>query len=144
MGLNEIAERVVECYPDCCMAHNHVVKIGCREDWYEEYLINELMDFFSYEIVNICGCGNPESTHEIIRRLLNIRLENQEGSLKYEDMKQRYKEDLHLDISDDTHYGVLQFLLYMLDSCGIVELNGFIWGSLIIIAMAINGHKMVK
>ena len=64
MRLSEIAEFVVEEYPDCCMASNNVVSKGCREDWYEEYLIDELMDFFSFEIMNMCGCGCPEDTHE--------------------------------------------------------------------------------
>ncbi len=128
MRLSEIAEYVVEKYPDCCMACNNVIKIGCREDWYEEYLIDELMNFFSYEIVDMCGCGVPEDTYEIIRRLLNIRLEWQDDKLKYEDVQQRYKEELKLDTSDDIHYGVLQSVLYMLDSCKIVEHGSSIGG----------------
>ena len=31
MRLSEIAEFVVEKYPDCCMAVNNVVSKGCRE-----------------------------------------------------------------------------------------------------------------
>lgn len=46
MKLSEIAEFVVEKYPDSCIATNNVVNKGCREDWYEEYLVDELMDFF--------------------------------------------------------------------------------------------------
>lgn len=128
MRLSEIAEYVVEKYPDCCMACNNIIKIGCREEWYEEYLIDELIDFFSYEIVNMCGCGIPEDTYETIRRLLNIRLEWQENKLKYKDVQQRYKEELKLDTSDDIYYGVLQFMLYMLDSCEIVEHGSSIGG----------------
>ena len=42
MRLSEIAEFVVDKYPNCCMASNNVISKGCREDWYEEYLIDEL------------------------------------------------------------------------------------------------------
>ena len=39
MKLSEIAEYIVENYPDCCMACNNEVNKGCREEWYEESLI---------------------------------------------------------------------------------------------------------
>ena len=86
MRLSEIAEFVVEKYPDCCMAVNNVVSKGCREEWYEEYLIDELIDFFSFEIMNMCGCGCPEDTHEMIRRVLNIREDRFEKDIKYDEV----------------------------------------------------------
>lgn len=128
MRLSEIAEFVVEKYPDCCMASNNVVKKGCREDWYEEYLIDELMDFFSYEIMDMCGCGCPEDTHDVIRRILNIRKDRFEKDIKYDEVQERYKEELHLDTQDSLHYGALQFILYMLDSNGILEHGSSIGG----------------
>ena len=124
MRLSEIAEFVVEKYPDCCMAVNNVVSKGCREEWYEEYLIDELIDFFSFEIMNMCGCGCPEDTHDMIRIVLNIREDRFEKDIKYEEVQKRYKEELHLDTEDSLHYGVLQFVLYMLDAKGIVEHGG--------------------
>ena len=94
MKLSEIAEFVVEKYPDCCMAVNNVVSKGCREEWYEEYLIDELIDFFSFEIMNMCGCGCPEDTHDMIRIVLNIREDRFEKDIKYEEVQKRYKEEL--------------------------------------------------
>ena len=128
MRLSEIAEFVVDKYPDCCMASNNVISKGCREDWYEEYLIDELMSFFSYEIMDMCGCGCPEDTHEMIRRVLNVRYDWHTDKIEYEEIKKRYKEDLHLDTEDTLHYGALQFVLYMLDSNGILEHGGSIGG----------------
>lgn len=110
------------------MAVNNVVSKGCREDWYEEYLIDELMDFFSYEIMGMCGCGCPEGTHDIIRKILNIRVERFEKDIKYDEIQERYKEELHLDTQDSLHYGVLQFIFYMLDSKEIVEHGSSIGG----------------
>jgi len=91
MRLSEIVEFVVEKYPDCCMASNNIVSKGCREDWYEEYLIDELMDFFSFEIMDMCGCGCPELTYELIRKILNIRADKYNNKLTYEETIQRYK-----------------------------------------------------
>ena len=97
------------------MAINNVVSKGCREEWYEEYLIDELIDFFSFEIMNMCGCGCPEDTHDVIRIVLNIRKDRFEKDIKYEEVQKRYKEELHLDTEDSLH---------MLDAKGIVEHGG--------------------
>ena len=45
MRLSEIAEFIVDNYPDSCIAYNHEVIRGCREDWYEESLIEPLLSF---------------------------------------------------------------------------------------------------
>lgn len=129
MKLSEIAEFVVEEYPNSCMAINNVVNKGCREDWYEEYLVDELMDFFSYEIIDMCGCGCPDDTNEVIRRILNIRYDWHEHKIEsYEDLQERYKNDLQLDTKNNLHYGSLQFILYMLDTRGILEHGSSIGG----------------
>ena len=128
MRLSEIAEFVVEKYRDCCMAVNNVVSKGCREEWYEEYLIDPLMDFFLFELLDMCGCGCPENTHAWIRKILTIRSEWQDKKISYEEIKNRYKNDLDLDDSNNNHYGALQFILYILDAYGIVEHGSSIGG----------------
>lgn len=128
MKLSEIAEWVVEKYPDCCMSYNNVVSKGCREDWYEEYLIDELMNFFSYEIIGICGCGVPEDTYEVIRKILHIRKDWEDNKIEYDAVQKRYKDDLEVNTENDIHYGILQFVLYMLDARHILEHGGSIGG----------------
>ena len=128
MKLSEIAEHITEKYPDCCMACNNDVKQGCREEWYEEYLIDLLMDFFTYEIVGMCGCGCPEDTYEVIRRVLNIRNDWQKDNIEYEAVEERYKTDLELDTNNDIDYGLLQFILYVLDDKEILEHGSSIGG----------------
>ena len=128
MRLSEIAEYIVEKYPDCCMASNNDVNKGCREGWYEESLIDPLMDFFSFELMDMCGCGCPEDTHELIRKILIIRSEWQDKKISYEEVIKRYKDDLDLDDRNANHYGALQFILYMLDAYGIVEHGSSIGG----------------
>lgn len=132
MKLSEIAKYVVKKYPECCMAANHDVQDGCREEWYEESLIEPLMDFFSYEIIDMCGCGSPEDTYEMIRRLLHIRNNWFNGGNTTELWKQKneqYNTQLHIDHKDNMNYGMLQFVMYMLDSCGILEHGSSIGGS---------------
>lgn len=128
MKLSEIAEYVVEKYPDCCMSANNNIKRGCREEWYEEYLIDLLMDFFAYEIVGMCGCGCPEDTQEVIRRILNILNDRDNEKIKYEAVRERYKTDLELNTSNNLDYGLLQFVLYILDDKEILEHGGSIGG----------------
>lgn len=129
MRLSEIAEYVVKNNPDCCMAVNKAVIHGHRDDWYEESLIDELMNYFSYEVIDMCGCGNPESTYESIRRLLNIRNDWRVNKIKYEEVIERYEKELHVNRDDDIQWGLLQFMLYQLDSCGILEHGSSIGGS---------------
>lgn len=125
MKLSEIAEYIIKEDPGCCMAHNKTVIQGNREDWYEEYLIDYLLDYFTYEVMDMCGCGVPELTHELIRRVLSIRNER----LPYEETLKKYKQELHLDTDDDTQYGSLQFILYILNSRGILEHGSSVGGS---------------
>lgn len=129
MLMSEISEYIVNKYSDCCMAVNNIVDNGCREDWYEEYLVDELISFFMYEKLNLCGCGAPEYTYETIRRLLTIRKEWQDNNnIKYEDVIKRYLEDLHIDNDDDMQYGMLQFMMYVLDDKGMLEHGSSIGG----------------
>lgn len=119
MNLNEIAEYVTKNYPDSCIAYNGY------DDW---TLLDDLMEFFNCELMDMCGCGNPDDTYEVIRRVLNIRHDRCSNIINYDEARQRYKDDLHLDPDDDIQYGALQFILYKLDSCGIVEHGSSISG----------------
>lgn len=126
MRLSEIAKYVVEKYPDCSMANNNDIKIGHREDSYEESLIDPLMDFFSFDLLHMCGCGHPDYTHEIIRKVLLIQYEWQEDVISYDEAMMRYKDELGLDYKNENHDGFLEFVLYSLDTNGIVEHGGSI------------------
>ena len=72
MKLSEIAEYIADNYPESNIAYNNDVIKGSREEWYEESLIDPLLDFYMHEELGLCGCGNPEFTYETIRRYLSI------------------------------------------------------------------------
>lgn len=128
MRLSEIAEFIVEHNQDCCMYYNNNVVKGCREDWYEESLIEPLMDYYMYEELNLCGCGIPEDTYEIIRRYLHIREDYYTDKIEYKDVLERYKTDLHIEDDDSLQAGLLQFMMYVLDHNGFTEHGSSIGG----------------
>lgn len=115
MKLSEIAEYIADNYPESNIAYNNDVIKGCREEWYEESCIDPLLDFYMHEELGLCGCGNPESTYETIRRYLNIRNEFVISKIDYQEVIDRYKNDLLLDYNNDIQYGLLQFMMYILD-----------------------------
>lgn len=128
MRLSEIAQHVVECDP-CGYMHlsNEYIK-DCKEDWYEESLIRPLMDYYMYEKLHLCGCGSPEDTYEVIRRYLHIRKDWRDNSVPYEKVIERYKTDLGIDADNNMHYGILQFLMYVLDDNGFTEHGSSVGG----------------
>ena len=121
MRPSEIAEFIVEHNQDCCMYYNNNIVQGCREDWYEESLIEPLMDYYMYEELNLCGCGSPKYTYETIRRYLHIREDYYTDKIEYKDVLERYKTDLHIEDNDSLQTGLLQFMMYILDHNGFTE-----------------------
>lgn len=65
MKLSEIAEYVANNYPDFCTSQSCKVIKGCREEWYEENLIEPLLNFYIHEKMDLCECGRPEDTYEV-------------------------------------------------------------------------------
>ena len=124
MTIFEIARFVCERYPNSCIAANVGVNYVDRYD--KELLIEMLVEFFSYDILNLCGCGIPENTWEVIHHILSIRLLARE--MDYSEIKKMYKDELHLDADDDLQHGSLQFILYILDDCGLVEHGSSVGG----------------
>jgi hypothetical protein len=125
-SIKEIAEYIIEKYPGSCLAQN-VTKYGhgyLLED--DEMLTEELASFFAYDLLGLCGCGNPEDAWDVIRRVLRIRSLCRER--EYDEIKQMYKDELRLDIDNDVDWGILQFILYILDDKGLVEHGSSIGG----------------
>ena len=113
--IKEIANYVVEKYPKSCFAEEALRDHIDLND--EEWMTDMLADFFAYDILQLCGCGIPEDTWEVIRRLLTIR--SKARDLEYEQIVQMYKDELHLDNDDELQYGSLQFILYILNDLAI-------------------------
>ena len=128
MKIGEIAEFIVKEYPNSCVASCGIAPSDFKNEYCEDMLVSYLMDFFAFEILNMCGCGIPENTYEVIRRVLNIRNEWSEDKLSYEDVQEKYKSELRVDTDISIDYGLLQFMLYTLDSAGLLEHGSSIGG----------------
>lgn len=128
MKISELAEKIVKLHPDCCMAYNNIVENGNREEWYESFLLDEIISFYQYEWMDLCGCGNPEYTLEVIRLILNIQNDFHEGKIEspYEECRKVF------NINNDNYViqdGLVQFVMYQLDSYGFLEHGGSIGGA---------------
>lgn len=86
------------------------------------------MDYYTFEVLHLCGCGSPEDTYEVIRRYLHIRKARFRDDLSYDLVKESYNVNLHMDYDDSIQYGMLQFLAYVLDSYGFTTHGGGIGG----------------
>lgn len=125
MEIYDIAKYITSKYPDCWLNRNmELYEEDFDKSFLNDFLINDLMIFFSHEKLKLCGCGYPEYTEEAIRKLLNIRKDSFELNLSFEQEKDRYKTDLDLDINNKLHYGLLLFMLYELNDKGFLE-HGF-------------------
>ena len=64
--INEIKDYIINKYPDSCLAYNY------NSSYYEELLIEECENFFYYEKLNWCGCGDPDRAKKVVRDYLEV------------------------------------------------------------------------
>ena len=129
-NLRKIAEYIKKNYPNSCIAYNdrdnHTS--GCE-------LVQEIADFFSYEIIKICGCGSPEDTIICIRDYLQIlsdKFANKDVEMEKwhqicADSRKRMLEKFNAEYVTDNP--LLQFMAYMLDDKGLTEHGSSVDGS---------------
>jgi hypothetical protein len=128
--LKEIMQFVINKYPKGCASYNwqnncyiNIVQNKKEiEDYEIENIIKECMDEFIYEDLNLCGCGNPEETWEVIKLILSAQ--NQKG---WENKKNKLNNICNINIDENNNYdGLIQFVLYILDNHEFLEHGGCI------------------
>ena len=130
MNTLDIARYIVRTYKQCSMGYNYTDDGLVELNTYtEDTLVDECLSFFSNDKIGMCGCGVSEDTDEVIRKLLTIRKEKYEDKISYEESIKRYESDLNIDMDDNNHYGLWQFMMYVLDNAGILEHGSGIGGS---------------
>ena len=132
-----IANYIIENYPDSCLSCNYDYDYIDKSD--DEFLLEECKNFFFYEILNTCGCGRPDDTTSVIKDILNIindydnerqNYNREEINIAYDKKQNRLNNLCGTEIKDNTNYdGLIQFVLYMLDSAGFLEHGSGIWGA---------------
>lgn len=121
MTLNEIAKKILSIDSNNVTDPEYLKELVENYPEEEELLIKPLMDYFMYEKLDLCGCGSPEDSYEAIRRYLHVRKDAYDDTFPYNEVYDRYMSDLHINCFDELQYGILQFLMYILDSCGFTE-----------------------
>ena len=99
-------------------------------DYDEEQLFEECHEFFRYEIIGLCGCGDPYSVEKTIRNLLNIigRRRNELDKKKaYDKEHKELREEFQVSSIYDN--SLLLFMVYILDDKGILEHGGSVGGA---------------
>ena len=102
MLLSEIAEKIIK--KESNLSLENEVIVGNREEWYEESLIDPLIDYYSYDVLRLCGCGCPNDTLDVIRKYLHIRKDWKDNKCDYDEVQQRYKTELNIDDQDDIQW----------------------------------------
>lgn len=110
MVINKIKDYIIKTYPESSLAYNY------DDTYYEEQLIEECEDFFYYEKLNWCGCGDPDTVKTIVRNFLqSVEMKMSDnadiGFQKYFNVHSVYDNDLLLclaytmDAADFTEHG---------------------------------------
>jgi len=123
--IREVADYIISKYPECCLAYN-----SKNNDYTNDELVSECVDFFYFEKLHWCGCGDPDSAQKAIRDYLNIIYKYRTTSdfkaawsTKIEDMKNVFG---YGDIYDNTFF--LCFA-YALDAAELTEHGTSIGGA---------------
>ncbi len=93
--INKIKDYIIKTYPESCLAYNY------DDTYYDEQLIEECENFFYYERLNWCGCGDPNAVKTTVRNFLQaIEMKNSDSSdigfQKYFNVHSVYDNDLLL------------------------------------------------
>jgi len=64
----QIVKYLTECFPDSCFARNYTQysALSCDEP------VVELYNYFRYEVLNWCSCGQPEEADKQVVKYLNL------------------------------------------------------------------------
>lgn len=115
MNVNKVKDYIVKTYPESCLAYNY------NDTYYEEQLIEECENFFYYEKMNWCGCGEPDTVKMVVKDYLEV-------------INNKYNDN---DINFENKFGVksvydnnlLLCLAYTIDAAGFTEHGSSIGGA---------------
>ena len=108
---------ILKTFPAGCASYNWLntydgilTKKRLPEDYEINYIIEDCLSEFSADL-ELCGCGCPSYTFEVLRRILNIKSKDYD----YDTTKKKYNELCNSDMDNQNYYGLIQFVWYVLD-----------------------------
>ena len=112
--LNKIANYIIQKYPDSCLAHNGKDDFSLQED---------IQNFFYFERLGWCGCGDPEAVmREICKYLYIVHFHN-----GYDELCQKFREAFGVESIYDNP--LLMALAYAMDAAGFTNHGSSIGGA---------------
>lgn len=117
MREQEIYEYIAKNYPNSVLAANYEVFKDSETD-----RIEQIGDFFQFEILNMCGCGCPEDSLECVQKLLTA-CDWRDDTLAIDEWQKKRNEVWMecVGIAHITDDPLWQFMAYQLDSAGLLE-----------------------
>lgn len=64
-SLQDVINYVLNKYPDSDFSRGY--QEGCYKYYSVEDYLDKLEEFFSYDILDLCGCGVPENTSQMLK-----------------------------------------------------------------------------
>ena len=130
MNVNEIKDYIIKKYPDSCLAEN--IK---HYNYYGKELMEACEDFFYYEKLHWCGCGQPEKAKKVIKDFLSIlnivsdewKLPSKEQDELYRLRREAFKNRFGVEYIYDNE--LLLCFAYAMDAAGFTEHGGGIGGA---------------
>lgn len=133
--LNNIVNYIKEEYPDSCLAFNtNVRQTESNEFLSSQFLFNECEDFFYYEKLKWCGCGDPELVKKAILKYLTIRNNWSElcdkDDIPFQEMYRQIQDEYakYFGVQNEYEEPLLLALAYTLDATGFTEHGSSISG----------------
>lgn len=120
MTEQETYEYIAKHYPDSVLKANYELSKDSESD-----RIEQIMDFFQFEVLGMCGCGCPEESLEAVRRLLHAYAwrgdEFKANTLGEWQAMRKLMWVCEVGIEHVTDDPLWQFMAYQLDRAGLIE-----------------------
>lgn len=120
--LNKIADYIIQKYPDSCLAHNGKDDFSLQED---------IQNFFYFERLGWCGCGDPEAVMREICKYFSIldwrdSIRHYEREM-YNKLCKKFREAFGVESIYDNP--LLMALAYAMDAAGFTDHGTSIGGA---------------
>ena len=116
LTIRDVADYILDKYPNAHQSYR--LEVGASDG--DNDLAHQCCEFFYYEVLDWCGCGDPDAAQLCIRDYLEAI---SEFKLKQERLKQYFGVEYVYDNR------LLLCLAYMLDAVGFTEHGGSVGGA---------------
>lgn len=127
-NLKAIIKSIAEQFPESSFARDNVIN-DLRYLSFDDVL-KMAYEYFSFEVIGLCGCGAIDTTIEDIAKYLTI-VDYWTTNVDHENIIDKRKEMMHdgFNVEHITDYSLLQFMAYVLDHLNLTDHGSSINGT---------------